>query len=255
MTDRWGTWVSAWTPIYDEHGRLDAVLGVDFAAKEWESGIAAARRGHIALLAVLLVLLGSAAFINGMLRADIDKRQRTEDDLRRSQGRLALRAEQTPLALIEWDLDLKVTDWNAAAERLFGYSRSEAVGAPMLELIAPESVRAEIAALRDGNPHRETLRTLHRRTHRARTAARSSARGSTPRSWTAIASSASLHFAKTSPSGANSRSNFARRKRWKPSASSPAASRTISTTCSASSRASPISSALAPTCPPTPSPT
>ena len=87
---------------------------------------------------------------NGKLRADIGKRQRIEAELRRSQSRLALRAEQSPLAVIEWDLDLRVVDWNAAAERLFGYTRAEAVGAAMLELLAPEAVRAEIAALRDG---------------------------------------------------------------------------------------------------------
>jgi PAS domain S-box-containing protein len=152
VTDRWGTWVSAWTPLYDETGRVEAVLGVDFSAKEWISGVAAARRARIAQLAVLLMLLGSSAFVNGMLRADIVKRQRTEENLRRSEGRLAMRAEQSPLAVIEWNLDLKVTDWNAAAERLFGYPRSEAVGTAMLEQIAPESVRAEIAALRDGSP-------------------------------------------------------------------------------------------------------
>ena len=150
VTDRWGTWVGAWTPLYDEKGAVEAVLGVDFSAKEWIGGIAAARGARIAQLAVLLVLLGSAAYVNGMLRQDIGRRERIETELRRSQGRLALRAEQTPLAVIEWDLDLRVVDWNAAAERLFGCTRAEALGAAMLDSLAPEPVRAEIAALRDG---------------------------------------------------------------------------------------------------------
>lgn len=30
--DRWGTWVSAWVPIYNHAGKVDGVLGVDFAA-------------------------------------------------------------------------------------------------------------------------------------------------------------------------------------------------------------------------------
>jgi PAS domain S-box-containing protein len=152
VTDRWGTWVSAWTPLYDDAGRVEAVLGVDFSADDWGRGIAAARLARIAQLAVLLMLLGSSAYVNGMLHADIEKRQRIEADLRRSRGRLALRAEQTPLAVIEWNLDFQVTDWNAAAERLFGFTRSEAVGAAMLDQIAPASVRAEIAAMRDGRP-------------------------------------------------------------------------------------------------------
>ena len=101
VTDRWGKWVGAWTPLYDEQGNVEAVLGVDYSAKEWIGGISAARGTRIAQLAVLLVLLGSSAFVNGMLRADIDQRQRVETELRRSQGRLALRAEQTPLAVIQ----------------------------------------------------------------------------------------------------------------------------------------------------------
>ena len=166
VTDRWGTWVSTWTPLYDERGRVEAVLGVDFSAQEWIRGIAGARRATLFQLAILLVVLGSSAFVIGILRGDIAARQRTEADLRRSQSRLALRAEQTPLAVIEWNLDLQVIDWNAAAERVFGYPRSEATGAPMLDRIAPESVRAEIAALREHGevsaaprPHVATHRT------------------------------------------------------------------------------------------------
>jgi PAS domain S-box-containing protein len=157
VSDRWGTWVTAWIPLLDQAGKVEAVLGVDYAAKEWVRGIAAARGARIAQLAVLLVLLGSSAFVIGMQRADIQKRQEIEKDLRRSQERLALRAEQTPLAVIEWDLDLQVVDWNAAAERLFGYTRTEAIGTQMLELIAPEPVREQILALRDGCLHPKTV--------------------------------------------------------------------------------------------------
>lgn len=155
VTDRWGTWISSWVPLRDTSGRVEAVLGVDFSAHEFLQGVAAARWTRIAQLAVVLILLGSAVFVNGMLVADIEKRQRTEDELRHSKGRLALRTEQTPLALIEWDLDLRATDWNAAAERLFGYPRAAALGLPMVDLIAPEAVRQNIAALRDGAPATE----------------------------------------------------------------------------------------------------
>ena len=151
VTDRWGTWVTAWTPLYDEVGGMDGVLGVDYAAKDWVRGIAPARDMRMAQIGMLLVLLGSSVFVNGMLRADLEHRRQIEENLRRSQGRLALRAEQTPLAVIEWDMDLSVVDWNAAAERLFGRMRSEVIGVAMLDSLASEPVRTRIAALRDGS--------------------------------------------------------------------------------------------------------
>ena len=39
-----------------------------------------------------------------------------------------LQFNQTPLAVIEWDMDFRVTRWNPAAEHIFGYSATEALG-------------------------------------------------------------------------------------------------------------------------------
>ncbi len=58
--------------------------------------------------------------------------------------RLALLVEQTPLAVIEWDLDFRVTQWNRAAERIFGYTREEAIGQTPVELIVPENAREHV---------------------------------------------------------------------------------------------------------------
>jgi PAS domain S-box-containing protein len=58
-----------------------------------------------------------------------------------------LHAQQTPLAVIEFDLNLHVTEWNKAAEEIFGYSREEAINNDITKLIAPESNSAEIELL------------------------------------------------------------------------------------------------------------
>ena len=64
--------------------------------------------------------------------------------LRRSEQRLALHVQQTPLAVIEWDLGFRVIDWNPGAEKIFGYSKDQAVGRHAAGLIVPESAREQV---------------------------------------------------------------------------------------------------------------
>ena len=59
---------------------------------------------------------------------DITDRKRAEEEIRQSQQKLRIHFEHTPLAVVEWDLEFRVTAWNPAAERIFGYSREEAIG-------------------------------------------------------------------------------------------------------------------------------
>lgn len=56
------------------------------------------------------------------------ERKRAEEALRRSEQRLSLHIQKTPLAVIEWDNDFRVLHWNPAAEQIFGYAAAEAVG-------------------------------------------------------------------------------------------------------------------------------
>ena len=59
---------------------------------------------------------------------DITDRKLAEEEIRRSQRKLQIHFEHTPLAVVEWDLDFRVAAWNPSAERIFGYSRQEALG-------------------------------------------------------------------------------------------------------------------------------
>ena len=58
--------------------------------------------------------------------------------------------EASPTAIVTCDPDFTVTSWNPAAERLFGYSRSEAVGRHIDELVGRhEQIRDEARALNE----------------------------------------------------------------------------------------------------------
>lgn len=57
-----------------------------------------------------------------------------------SDQRLQMQREQSPLGYVEWDLDYKITDWNPAAERIFGYTRDEILGRSHEIFIPPEII-------------------------------------------------------------------------------------------------------------------
>ena len=66
---------------------------------------------------------------------DITERIQSEMVLHDFRQRQTLLLEQTPVAIIEWDIDLNVREWNPAAERIFGYRREEVLGRPLGFLI------------------------------------------------------------------------------------------------------------------------
>lgn len=67
-----------------------------------------------------------------------------QEAVRQSEQKLALYVQRTPLAVIEWNCNFEVTEWNLAAAKIFGYSRNEAIGRHAAELILPESATATV---------------------------------------------------------------------------------------------------------------
>lgn len=76
---------------------------------------------------------------------DITERKRAETVIQESTQRLSLLFQQTPLAVIEWDTNFQVVAWNPAAEKMFGYARSDAMGRHAMELILPDSAKPHVA--------------------------------------------------------------------------------------------------------------
>ena len=88
-----------------------------------------ARLGGHFCVSVSPLLDSTGALLNTVhVARDINDRKQAEDMLRESTQRLALHVEQTPLAVVEWDLDFRVIEWNQGAENTFGYSRDQAMG-------------------------------------------------------------------------------------------------------------------------------
>ncbi|MBZ5702491.1 MAG: PAS domain S-box protein [Acidobacteriia bacterium] len=86
---------------------------------------------------------------NAILREKMQEHLRMLEELRESQQRLSLYVRQSPMAAIEWNHALQVTEWNLAAEKVFGYSRAEALGRE-LNFIFPESAREHLREIAGG---------------------------------------------------------------------------------------------------------
>ncbi|MBW4513424.1 MAG: PAS domain S-box protein [Scytonematopsis contorta HA4267-MV1] len=70
--------------------------------------------------------------------------QKIEQALRESQHKLSFLVQNNPLGVICWNTTFEVTDWNLAAENIFGYSKLEALNCHPAELIIPESAREQV---------------------------------------------------------------------------------------------------------------
>lgn len=78
--------------------------------------------------------------------SDITAQKMAEDSIREANNRLQLHYTQTPLAMIEWDLDFKVILWNPRAEKIFGYTAAEAMG-KHASFILTEAARTQVTAV------------------------------------------------------------------------------------------------------------
>jgi PAS domain S-box-containing protein len=70
---------------------------------------------------------GKPLRLNGVLW-DVTDQKTAQQTIQLSNQRMSLLFEQTPLAVIEWDKEFIVREWNPAAEKIFGYSKKEAIG-------------------------------------------------------------------------------------------------------------------------------
>lgn len=92
---------------------------------------------------------GKALYVLGFL-LDITEQRQLEEALRAREVELAREKEYyealvtlSPTAIVTLDLERRVTAWNAAATRLFGYAEAEALGQPIDTLVETVAVEAE----------------------------------------------------------------------------------------------------------------
>ena len=97
------------------------------------------------ITSTLIALTELCVAARGEAEASRRCEEETATTLLHTQQKLHLHIEQTPLGVMELDLEGRFMEWNSAAERIFGFPREEVIGKDFRDLIVPESTRKEVA--------------------------------------------------------------------------------------------------------------
>jgi PAS domain S-box-containing protein len=135
-------------PGYLERNPVDVLAELGLAVDSAQHVTAIARDGRRTALEVKAALTrANDGSLRGMaiVFRDMTAVMRAEVE----SARLAAIVEWSNDAIISKSLDGRITGWNAAAERLFGYSAEEAIGQPVQMLIPDDRQAEEMAILSD----------------------------------------------------------------------------------------------------------
>jgi len=146
VSDRWGTWVSAFEPLHDANGRVEGVVGVDYPAADWAGAIAWRRLSILTLTgAVLAILLASGGSVL-LLRAEIERRKETEAALRESETMFRSVVGTAGSAILVLSVHGTIQELNREAARLYGLTQEDATGKDFLSLHSGDVGVAELEA-------------------------------------------------------------------------------------------------------------
>ncbi|MCU0902298.1 MAG: ATP-binding protein [Tabrizicola sp.] len=100
-----------------------------------------ARIGYLTL-ALVLALMGGIGILMAMFRRSAGAERAAGDARNRLQEVISTSFD----AILGADIDGRLIEYNGAAERIFGYSRAEAIGGDMADLIIPDHLKKAHAA-------------------------------------------------------------------------------------------------------------
>lgn len=97
----------------------------------------------------LFFVFTPATALLGLILKTFDERIKTGFALIESESQLSDHLRNTPLAAISWDKNFRVTQWNMAAEKIFGYTADEAMGRSPAGFIVSGVLKPEVDEVYD----------------------------------------------------------------------------------------------------------
>ena len=98
-SDREGTWVTAYLPLRDATGGVEAVLGVDYDAADWQKTLVQVRLAVIALIAIVTAAIVISLIMVRLARAEVETRERADAAIRESETRFRTLADAAPVMM------------------------------------------------------------------------------------------------------------------------------------------------------------
>jgi two-component system sensor histidine kinase/response regulator len=112
-SDAAGTWVTAYLPLRDPAGRVEAVLGVDYDAASWQKTLAQIRLAVIALIAIVTAAIVVSLIVVRLARAEVETRARADAAIRESEARFRTLADAAPVMMWMDDPERRIEYLNA----------------------------------------------------------------------------------------------------------------------------------------------
>lgn len=170
VKDRWGTWFSAYAPLRDAEGRVEAVLGVDFEAAEFAHRVAAAKTRVLGLVAFVEAVLLAASLFVGITQARVEERQSAALALRESDERFASAFQFAAIGMALVAPDGRWLKVNRALCKLVGYCAAELLTMNFQDITHREDVDADLEQMlrllgSDIESYQMEKRYLHKHGH------------------------------------------------------------------------------------------
>ena len=136
--------ITTFVPMRDADGKVEAALGVAYDSQLWSSEIKSSRIRVMAFIGALEMIMALFGGMFAILRSQFSERKRAQMALRESESRFQLHILQSPLGIVEWNINEEITQWNPAAERIFGYTKNEILGKSIFSKIIPPAARSHV---------------------------------------------------------------------------------------------------------------